>query len=180
PSENCLVRIKGSTDAIIPDTSDAVFSIVSPANPILTVTHPDGGETLVVGNTYEITWSSYGTVGEITIEYSVDSGTNWTEIIASTENDGSFDWVVPDTPADTCLVRVSEIDGDPVDTSDGVFTIAAPSSDYIIVISPNGGEVLTAGTSFDITWGSSGDIQNVTIEYSIDEGVSWAAVVTST
>ncbi|NIM80285.1 MAG: hypothetical protein GTO20_15980 [Candidatus Aminicenantes bacterium] len=180
PSENCLVRIKGSTDAIIPDTGDAVFSIVSPVSPLLTIHFPNGGETLIIGNTYEITWSSYGAVGEVKIEYSVDSGTNWNEITAAAENGGSFDWTVPDTASDTCLVQVSEIDGDPVDTSDGVFTIAAPSSDYIIVTSPNGGEVLSAGTSFDITWDSSGDIQTVTIEYSIDEGVSWAVVVTST
>jgi RHS repeat-associated protein len=180
PSETCLVRVKGSTDVIIPDTSDAVFTIVSPVNPILTVNYPNGGETLLIGSAYEITWSSYGVVGEVKIDYSVDSGANWKEIIASTENDGVFDWQVPDTAAGTCLVRVSETDDDPVDVSDAVFSIAASSGDYITVISPNGGEVLAAGGSFDIGWDSSGAFPFVNIEYSIDNGVSWAAIVTST
>jgi RHS repeat-associated protein len=180
PSETCLMRVKGSTDVIIPDTSDAVFSIVSPVNPILTVNYPNGGETLLIGSTYEITWSSYGTVGEVKIDYSVDSGDNWTEIAASTENNGNFDWLVPDTASGDCLVRVSETDDDPVDVSDGVFTIAAPSSDYITVTSPNGGEVLSAGGSFDITWDSSGAFPYVNIEYSVDNGVSWAMIVNST
>jgi RHS repeat-associated protein len=181
PSDNCLVRIKGSTDSIIPDTSDAVFSIASPQNPILTVNFPNGGETLLIGNTYEINWSNYGTVAEeVKIDFSVDSGVNWTEITASTENDGAFDWLVPDTASGTCLVKVSELDDDPVDVSDAVFSISAPAGDYIMVISPNGGEAINGGDSFNITWDSSGDIQNVNIEYSIDEGDSWAAVVTST
>jgi RHS repeat-associated protein len=179
-SETCLVRVKGSTDVIIPDTSDAVFTIVSPVNPILTVNYPNGGETLFIGSIYEITWSSYGTVGEVKIDYSVDNGDNWTGIAASTENNGNYDWLVPDTASETCLVRVSETDDDPVDISDGVFTIAAPSSDYITVTSPNGGEVLSAGGSFDITWDSSGAFSYVNIEYSIDNGVSWAVIVTST
>jgi RHS repeat-associated protein len=180
PSETCLVRIKGSSDIIIPDTSDAVFTIVSPVNPILTVNYPNGGETLFIGSTYELTWSSYGTVGEVKIDYSVDSGANWIEITTSTENDGSFEWLVPDTGSDTCLVRVSETDDDPVDVSDAVFTIASPSSDYITITSPNGGEILSAGGSFDITWDSSGTFPYVNIEYSIDDGVSWAMIVTST
>jgi len=64
PSDSCLVRVKSSNDMVIPDSSDAVFPIVSPMNPILTVIYPNGGETLVVGNTYGITWNSYGAVGE--------------------------------------------------------------------------------------------------------------------
>jgi hypothetical protein len=180
PSDNCLVRIKGSTDTIIPDTSDSVFSIASPASPLLTINFPNGGETLIIGNAYEITWSSYGVVGEVKIDYSIDSGSNWTEIIASTENDGIFEWLAPDTASDVCLVRVSEMDDDPVDASDAVFTIAAPSSDYIMVTSPDGGEVLSAGGTFDIAWDSSGAFPYVNIEYSIDDGVSWTAIVTST
>jgi len=48
-----------------------------PGENILTVNFPNGGETLLIGNTYEITWAGYGTVEEqVKIEYSVDSGVN--------------------------------------------------------------------------------------------------------
>jgi predicted outer membrane repeat protein len=44
------------------------------------------------------------------------------------------------------------------------------------VLSPNGGEVLNPGTIYEITWGTWGDINEVKIEYSTDNGSSWAEV----
>ena len=77
---------------------------------------------------------------------------------------------MPDTASDTCLVRIGETDGEPVDVSDAVFTIAAPSSDYIMVTSPNGGEAWTVDSSKNITWTTTGTVGIVKIDYSIDGG----------
>jgi hypothetical protein len=181
PSDNCLVRVSAvDGDGEPSDVSDQVFSIVLPPSPILTVTSPNGGERLVVGSDYEITWSTVGTVDDVKIEYSTDNGTSWTEIIASTVNSGSHVWPVPDAVSDNCLVRVSETDGDPSDVSDAVFSIVPPSPESITVIYPNGGENLDAGLSYDITWSGTGTIDNVNIEYSIDGGTSWDIIVNST
>jgi RHS repeat-associated protein len=181
PSDNCLARVSAvDGDGEPSGVSDQVFSIVLPPSPILTVTSPNGGERLVVGSDYEITWSTVGTVDDVKIEYSTDSGTSWTEIIASTANEGSHAWPVPDAVSDNCLVRVSETDGDPSDVSDAVFSIVPPSPESITVIFPNGGESLDAGLNYDITWSSTGTIDNVNIEYSTDGGTSWAEIVDST
>ncbi len=175
PSIHCLVRVS-DIDGYPSDVSDAVFSIYLP--PSITVTSPNGGETWGVGSSHSITWTTTGFVGNVKIEYSINSGSSWMEIVSSTPNDGSYNWTIPDTPSDNCLVRVSETDGDPYDVSDEVFTIYFPPS--ITVTSPNGGETWEAGFSYPITWTSSGSVGNVKIEYSINSGASWIEVVSST
>ena len=53
-------------------------------------------------------------------------------------------------------------------------------TDSLEVISPNGGESWTAGTSHDITWTSTGTIANVNIDYSTNSGGSWNPVAANT
>ncbi|MGD2093344.1 MAG: hypothetical protein PVH61_44700, partial [Candidatus Aminicenantes bacterium] len=174
-SDNCLVRIT-DIDNYPTDTSDAVFSIVLP--PAITVISPNGGENWETNSLHDITWSSQGIVGDVKIEYSANNGTNWTTIISSTANDGTHSWTVPDTPSANCLVRVSETDGDPADTSDAVFSIVIPAS--ITVISPDGGEFWETGSSHDITWTSAGTVGNVKIEFTTTDSSSWTTIVDST
>jgi len=47
----------------------------------------------------------------------------------------------------------------------------------IAVISPNGGENLSSGAAHEITWSSEGDIENVNIEYSVNNGTHWIEIV---
>jgi subtilisin family serine protease len=178
PSTNCLIRVS-DTDGDPVDTSDAAFSIVLPAT--ITVTSPNGGETLNAGSSHDITWTSSGSVGNVTIEYSLNSGTTWTTIAGSCANSGAYDWTVPGVQSEHCLVRVRENKNDPgpKDVSDEEFSIDASSYKGITVISPNGGETLYSGSAFDITWSSSGINGNVKIEYSIDSGINWTEIAAS-
>jgi hypothetical protein len=93
----------------------------------LTVTSPNGGEVWAGGSPQAITWTSTGTVGNVIVEYSTNGGGAWTTIIASTANDGTHPWTVPNVPSALCLVRVSETDGSPSDVSDTAFTITTGS-----------------------------------------------------
>jgi hypothetical protein len=61
-----------------------------PPQPALSITSPNGDEDWQVNSQQTITWTSTGTVGNVRIEYSTNNGGNWTEITASTKNDGSF------------------------------------------------------------------------------------------
>jgi hypothetical protein len=145
----------------------------------IAVTSPNGGEVLYVGLTKDITWLSAGKVGNVKIEYSTDSGTSWMEIVGSTENDGTYSWLVPDAASTTCLVQISEAeDGDPSDTSNAAFTIS--NAPVIIVTSPNGGESWPVGSAKNITWLSAGGVGGVKIEYSTDYGTTWIEIVAST
>ncbi|MCP5052544.1 MAG: hypothetical protein GY940_35575 [bacterium] len=180
-SSQCLVRISQALDGAPTDTSDAVFSIVSSGTSAsITVTSPNGGESLTVGTTHTITWTSTGSVGNVKIEYSTDNGSNWTTI-TSTLNDGSHTWTVPNAASTLCLLRISEAsDSDPTDTSDAVFTITATSGPGITVTSPNGGESLTAGAPHTITWTTTGTVSNVKIEFSLNNGGGWSTATAST
>ncbi len=45
----------------------------------------------------------------------------------------------------------------------------------LLVTSPNGGETVGGGATWDITWQHSGDVEgNVDIELSVDNGASWS------
>jgi hypothetical protein len=176
PSESCLVRVgESDKDIGISDVSDGGFSIVSA--PFITVTSPNGGENWEAGATHSINWTSTGIDGNVKIEYSTTNGTSWTTIAAATDNTGIFNWTVPGTPAENCLIKISDIDGEPTDVSDSVFSIVSPPS--LTVTSPNGGENWNAGSTHNITWTSSGNVGQLNIEYSIDNGSSWLTIATS-
>jgi len=145
----------------------------------LIVTSPNGGETLHTGWTHDITWLTFGQVGNVRIEYSTDRGETWTDIAGSTENDGFYKWLVPDAASTSCEIRISEAeDGDPSDINDVVFEIS--NAPIIIVTSPNGGESWTVGSTHSITWLSAGVGGNVKIEYSTDNNSTWTEITGST
>jgi len=143
----------------------------------ITVISPNGSENYLVGSTQNITWSSNGTSGNVHIEYSINNGLVWSDVIASTADNGSYSCAIPDEPSDSCLVRVSDTDGSPSDVSDAVFTIWTPS---ITVTSPNGGEGWEVDSLYNITWTSNGTSGNVKIEYSINTGSAWSDIIAST
>jgi len=92
----------------------------------ITVLTPNGGEVWEVGGARTIAWTSSDTSGDVEIEYSTDGGVQWNAVAAATANDGSFEWIVPDTPSSQCVMRVSEASaGFPWDTSDAPFSIVA-------------------------------------------------------
>ncbi|NNE45065.1 MAG: T9SS type A sorting domain-containing protein [Rhodothermales bacterium] len=181
PTAEALVRISDATDWMPADTSDAVFTISPQSEPSLTVANPNGGEIWEVGSSQSIRWSSVDFDGPIHIEYSTDDGLTYADVVATTPNSGAYTWLVPDTPTYVALVRISDAaDGDPSDVSDGVFTIVAVTQPSITVASPNGGESWEAGTSQSIRWTSVDFDGPVRIEYSDDDGLTYAEVVAAT
>ncbi len=176
PSTQCLVRIKEASDGSPSDTSDAAFSIVQ--TPTINITSPNGGENWMVRTTHNITWESAGAVGDVEIELSTNSGSTWSTIISSTANDGEYSWTVPDSPSKKCLVRVKEAsDGSPSDVSDAAFSIVRTPT--IQITSPNGSESWEVGSAHTITWGSTGNVGDVLIELSTDNGTTWSLITPS-
>lgn len=97
--------------------------LAEPSQASLTVTAPNGGESWLVGSVQQITWESSGNSGNVKIDYSTNSGSTWMSIINSTVDNGSYSWTIPDTPSGNALVRVCDVDDNPCDQSDAVFTI---------------------------------------------------------
>jgi len=99
--------------------------LLSEFNTGLSLISPNGGETWKVGSTHAITWTS-SLVSNVTLEYSVDNGTNWTLIASSiSAAPGSYNWVVPNTQTGQALVRITDTSNNTLfDVSDVAFTVS--------------------------------------------------------
>lgn len=174
PSEECFVRISDAEDGEPADTSDSGLTIV--CGPRIVVNWPNGGETLDVDATYDVTWD-YCELANVRIEYSTDHGSSWLPITVVAASNGSYPWKVPNTPSDDCLVRISDAqDGDPADTSDACFVIVCNPG--IAVNWPNGGEELHVDVTYDMSWDLF-CVDSVEIEYSTDQGSGWLPIAVS-
>lgn len=144
-------------------TPGAVNSVVGAE--VLTVTYPNGGETIEQGSSQTITWDYFGFSGLIKIE--LITGTKNREVLAENipVTDGLWDWEVPaDQPVgNNYKIKISDMDdGMPMDESDGMFSIVEIIIPTITVLEPNGGESWAQGTTHTISWTSeffSGDVK---------------------
>jgi hypothetical protein len=134
----------------------------------ITVASPNGGENLPANTTYEITWSSEGSIDHVKIEYSVNNGTGWTEIVANTNNNGSYNWVVPCDLSDKSLIKISDVDSDASDTSDAVFFIVDTDSDGDEIPDCNDSCPNDSDNDADVD-GVCGDIDNCPEVYNPDQ-----------
>jgi len=98
------VRITDQARPEITDTSDANFRIRGG----FTITAPNGGESWGAKSTQAITWTTKGTIANVKLEYSLDSGTTWSTITSSVANADSYSWALPDVQNTACRVRVSD------------------------------------------------------------------------
>ncbi len=171
-SSQCLIRVYDYNNSCRIDQSDATFT-VTPSGPVLLT--PNGGETVQIGCTYNITWTASTFISPVKLEYSTNSGSTWVQIIASTTNNGVYGWVVPNTVSANCLVRASNTsDLTLFDFSDAVFTIAPA----VTVTAPNGGETITGCSNVNITWNKSNCVSTYwNIYYSINNGTTWVQIV---
>lgn len=106
---------------------------------------PNGGQSFQVGSTQPINWQSSFLTSNVRLDYSTD-GTTWIPISASTSNDGSENWTIPNNPTTTARVRVASLDGLVSDVSDNVFTITTAVGDaFEVDDSPAQARTLAAG-----------------------------------
>ncbi len=134
-----------------------------PSAATISLVSPNGGEAWYVGSSHNITWSSQGVSGTITLKLNRNypSGA-WEALFSSIANSGSQAWTT--TAPATTVARVQILsDAQPSvsDISDANFSIPAQT---VTVQSPNGSETWTVGQSGTIAWGSSGVSGNVRIE----------------
>jgi hypothetical protein len=127
----------------------------------ITVISPVAGSAWFTGTTCAITWTSTGVSGPLSIKLrqaNAPDAPPVLEIVASTENDGTFSWPVPATLAPgSYLVRVRTVADSPLVYDDsGAFSIATQPATSITVMAPAVGNEWQAGTTHTITWNSAG------------------------
>jgi len=192
PSTNCRVKVVAHDVAGLTgeDESDANFTIeLDTADPTVTVTAPDGGETWGVGFDYEIRWNAIDNVGvtEIDIYYSTDGGANYTDIAVGEANNGTYTWTVPNDQSTTCKVKVVAHDAalnTGEDESDANFTIADTEDPVVTVTAPTEGATFTtatitvSGTATDNVEVTSIEVNGVPVAITPGQNVPFSTSVT--
>ncbi len=163
-----------------------LFSVGLTAQSI-TVTSPNGGENLVMGHRYDITWNTTG-ITSGTYQVTVWRGDSNLGVVATGLPAGqhSFSWTVGDLarggeiPAGSGYTIKVRLQGEEAnDFSDRPFTIVARApSAAITVTRPNGGESWARGSRQDINWNTTG-ITTGTYQVTVWRGDSNLGVVAS-
>ena len=172
-STTCLVRVYDYVNSCKIDQSDAVFTITPPQPILLT---PNGGESLQIACTYNITWNANTFYSPVKLDYSTNAGATWLPIISSTTNNGTYAWTVPNTVSANILVKASNTaDLTLYDVSDNILAIPAA----VAITSPNGGENLVGCSNYNIIWNKSNCIGNWNIYYSLNNGSTFTTIASN-
>jgi len=96
---------------------------------------PNGGDTLIGGDPYKITWEGLGGIRKVLIEFSSNNGSDWTIVepnAPNTDISDWYDWLVPEgISSDQCLIRITDADDSNLSaTSDSVFKVIPGISDF--------------------------------------------------
>jgi len=149
PTEFCIGKGTGDTTNFFNGSVDDVFiynRALSPSeiedlynyNPNIQyygIIKPKLNEHWLVGSYRNIEWVLPDSLSNITLEYSTDNGGSWTEIVRSVPaSQYYYNWLVPDTPSDSCKVRIK----------DRVSPVVLYESDKFEIYRPNT-EILTDG-----------------------------------
>jgi C1A family cysteine protease len=144
---------------------------------------PNGGEVIPSGGSYQIQWQAPSTADHYTLKLSMDNGMTWSTI-ATNVTGNSYDWTVP-KPLNNkrkCYIKVIAFNASNVkigaDRSDAPFTI-----EVVKLNTPNGGESLTSGDSYEIKWSTNATknpVSKVILQYTLDGGLTWKQITTFT
>jgi hypothetical protein len=185
PSDSCLVRIIAFDPSLNQglDISDGFFTIGDDVNPLVSVSFPNGGESFIPGTVDTIMWLAWDENGidSVNIYYATDGGISWIDVAHGEANDSKYGWTIPDTPSDSCRVRIDVFDpaGNPgSDNSNGLFRILDSEPPTVTVVLPNGGEEWEIGETRQVTWVASDNkrVDSLSISYSYDNGLAWFTV----
>jgi len=145
----------------------------------LTLTAPNGGESLRVGSSEMISWSASPEAGldpgTVDLEYSTDGGSSWLPIASAAANDGTYGWTVPDAPGSDVRLRVVRYALRTLSAPYPVSSCSNDMSDGSLSISPTAGAVgsgvtlekLAAG-AIRVVWGTS--CSGTVEDYAVYEG----------
>jgi PKD repeat protein len=179
---NATITITAAGATNSPVSIPVTLTINAPTT-ALTLVSPNGGEVIPSGSTYTIQWNAPPTAVKFTLKYSINNGSKW-KLIAKNRTGTSYNWTVPvqKNNKKNCLVKVISFNSSGTkvgeDISDSTFTI-----EVVKVTSPDGGETLTSGNTYAITWTTNGTIRPVTstkLFYTINGGSKWIVIKTLT
>ncbi|MFH1414134.1 MAG: DUF2341 domain-containing protein [Candidatus Omnitrophota bacterium] len=181
------VKIYDPSDTQVTTSSLNTFNIKGAVD----LTTPDGGQFWTIGTLHDIEWtftSGGGSTNYVKIEYKPNDSIGWTPVdslgelsdvpvegwAGVVENDGTFTWTIPDAYSTNTKVRVYEKDGlSNIDSSTQFFRIARPTfGNFAATVGAITNTIGTAsqaelsfGKTYDVTWSTTGTIEDIKLEY---------------
>ncbi len=136
----------GLTVGNVNNTSNVLLSEITPyltpsggsdtTAPAVVVVTPNGGETIMAGANYAVTYTASDASGiaHVNVYFSDDGGQSFEPVGRWITPSGSFTWFVPNLPGGASRIRVEAIDGagnDGHDDSNADFTITATPPGFV-------------------------------------------------
>ncbi|MBW6514036.1 MAG: M6 family metalloprotease domain-containing protein [Candidatus Syntrophosphaera sp.] len=88
------------------------------------LTYPHGGETWFSGTSKTLAWKAKSLTGSVTLEYSSDGGSSWTNLSNSASNNGFYIWSnIPQMDSEQMHVRITQNSNGQTDSNTYPFTI---------------------------------------------------------
>ncbi|MHB8834492.1 MAG: tandem-95 repeat protein [Candidatus Methylomirabilia bacterium] len=167
-STRCLIKITGVLNGrVVLDKSDKTFTVE-----VVRLMSPNGKEHLISGDEVPIAWKTYGTklpVATTGVQYSVNGGSTWKTVATLPGNPGFYDWPVPAAVSAIGKCRVQVVlraaNGAIVgkDMSDANF-----NTGKVLVLAPNGGEVIASGGTVAVAWDALTDAVSFDLYYTLN------------
>lgn len=186
-STQVLVRASVSdlSGHVTSDSSNSNFTIDQTA-PALSLTNFNGGKVVAAAQNYALTWTLTDNISlaslPVSLEYSQDSGSTWTNVVSGVANSGSYNWTTPNINSNNVRVRLwaSDAAGN-VASSTSTSNFAIDNSAPSIAISyPTGGEIFAGGSSHTISWSTTGDhLVSSSVNIEVFTGGAWNPVAAS-
>ncbi|PKL84745.1 MAG: hypothetical protein CVV22_11190 [Ignavibacteriae bacterium HGW-Ignavibacteriae-1] len=150
---------------------------IKPKIQTLKLTHPNGGETFVVGNDTLITWEGVLPDEKVHLEYSTNYGQNW-QTITKNASGLAYNWTnIPKPASNQCLVRVSQggVKNDSNESKYLEFSLEHSERVNNAIWSPNGDMILTVSDDFSaIIWDSWNGLPLLTLKYTYNKIINGA------
>lgn len=124
----------------------------------------------------EIIWSKSGEVSAAKIEYSIDGGSTWSEVVASTTV-SPYKWTAPEAVhGQSITLRITSTTDATVTSTSEPFNVSVAVPATIAVSQPTAGEMLTAGSTYTVIFDVAGPVApQRTLEYSLN-GSTWTKI----
>ena len=170
-TNQALIKVKFLNSPSVFDKSNATFTISPPDFAFIT---PQGGEAYYPTNQIQIQWYA-NNITNLNIDYSITGGSSWISGVVNYDASiGSYLWTVPNTPSTQCKIRLKDANNVNHFIISNTFTIKVLP--VIQIISPNGGELIDGGSTYQITWTGSNIDNGLNINYSINGGLNWTYI----
>jgi hypothetical protein len=170
-SNECLIRLVDAVSGMEIDKTDNLFSILPPANFIMTPSAKD--PVYFGGNISAIKWT-VEEPSKVRFEFSTDGVSNWTTVASDVNSqNGQVQWTIP-TNINTKSAVIAMYD-----VATGQFLAASEPfrilAGNVAITSPSINEKLVGATIKKVRWNSL-NVLNFDLQLSVDNGNTWESV----